>query len=145
MKLDLFCGMCGETTYNFHATWSARNAILGPTPGSEQSSSTVFGTSESKSSCNRCAVCLMYLFAEKKRGRMIVGHSHETQSYTHCVFRLQNPTLAIASEMTASSASNTAWTESDPPSAVRSFPTAASVTSSLVCEESIKDTSVAKR
>ena len=34
----------------FHAICKARNAILGLTPGSEHKSSTVFGTSESKSS-----------------------------------------------------------------------------------------------
>ena len=38
-----------------------KNAIFGPTPGSEQSSSTVFGTSESKSSRRRRAACLIYL------------------------------------------------------------------------------------
>lgn len=38
-----------------------RKAIFGPTPGSEQSSSTVFGTSELKSSRRRCAACLIYL------------------------------------------------------------------------------------
>jgi hypothetical protein len=43
------------------AACKQRNAIFGPTPGNEHSSSTVFGTSESKSSRRRCAACLMYL------------------------------------------------------------------------------------
>ena len=44
-----------------HATCKVRNAILGPTPGNEHNSSTVLGTSQSKSSRSRIAAFLMYL------------------------------------------------------------------------------------
>ena len=76
--------------------------------------------------------------------RSVVQHMKE-ELQTHCVFFLQNPTLAMQSAMRASSASIRACTEIAPPSAARSLAMAASVTSSLVCEESINDTSVAKR
>ena len=59
--------MGGEETYNLYATWSVKSAILGPTPGSEHSSSTVLRTSASKASCNRRAVCLMCLVPKKKK------------------------------------------------------------------------------
>ena len=45
----------------FQAACKHKKAIFGPTPLSETSSSTVFGTSESKSSRRRCAACLIYL------------------------------------------------------------------------------------
>ena len=48
-------------THNFQAIWSVRNAILGPTPGREQSSSTVFGRSESNSSRSLRAAFFRYL------------------------------------------------------------------------------------
>ena len=48
-------------THKFHAICSVRNAILGPTPGREQSSSTVFGRSESKSSRSLRAAFFRYL------------------------------------------------------------------------------------
>ncbi len=48
-------------THISQAACRHRKAILGPTPGSEHSSSTVLGTSESNSSRRRCAACLMYL------------------------------------------------------------------------------------
>lgn len=62
---------------------------------------------------------------------------------TDCVFRRQKPTLAMASEMAASSAWRTASTLRLPPTASRSFVTAASVTSSFVCDDNMRDTSVA--
>jgi hypothetical protein len=62
---------------------------------------------------------------------------------TDKVFRLQNPTLAMASEMVFSFASIIASTVKLPPNAVRKFDIAASVTSSFVCDESIRDTNVA--
>lgn len=57
----------GGITHISHAACKHRKAILGPTPGSEHSSSTVFGTSESNSSRRRCAACLMYLNYQKKQ------------------------------------------------------------------------------
>ena len=51
----------GEETHISHAACKHKNAIFGPTPGSEHSSSTVLGTSPSNSSRSRCAACRMYL------------------------------------------------------------------------------------
>lgn len=64
---------------------------------------------------------------------------------TDCVFRRQNPTLLMESAMTCSSAARSASRLRVPPSAKRSLATAASVTSSFVCEESMSEMSVAKR
>jgi hypothetical protein len=116
-----------------------RKAIFGPTPGSEQSSSTVFGTSELKSSRRRCAACLIYLDS--------ISHENaeEERVRTDCVFRRQNPTLLMESAMTCSSAARRASRLTVPPSATRSLSTAASVTSSFVCDESMSEMSVAKR
>ena len=63
----------------------------------------------------------------------------------HPVFLRQKPTLPIADDIAASSASIIADTDRLPPIASRSFETAASVTSSFVCEDSIRETSVANR
>ena len=109
-------------TYSFQAVCKARNAIFGPTPGREHSSSTVFGTSDSKSSRNFCAACFRYP-----------------------VLRRQNPTLLIAWEMVESSAPMIPSREMLPPRAARSLVMAASVVSSFVCDESISDTRVANR
>jgi len=54
-----------EKTYISQAAHEHRKAVFGPTPGSEQSSSTVFGTSESNSSRRRsaaCRICLGFMF-----------------------------------------------------------------------------------
>jgi hypothetical protein len=64
---------------------------------------------------------------------------------TYPALRLQKPTLQIASAMTFSSVFITFSTLNVPPNAARSLVTAASVTSSFVCEESISETKVAKR
>src|SRR6266478_5556504 len=64
---------------------------------------------------------------------------------TNCVFRRQNPTLLMASAMACSSAARRASRLTVPPSATRSLSTAASVTSSFVCDESMSEMSVAKR
>ena len=64
---------------------------------------------------------------------------------TNWVFRRQKPTLLMASAMTCSSAASTASRLRVPPSPLRSLSTAASVTSSFVCEESMSEMSVAKR
>jgi len=67
-----------ERTYISQAACKHKMAIFGPTPGSGQSSTTVFGTSESNSSRRRCAACLIYLgfvffcqssFLRRTRGR----------------------------------------------------------------------------
>lgn len=63
----------------------------------------------------------------------------------YCVLRRQNPTFAMDSAIADSSVSKTACTESVPPTAERSLETAASVTSSLVWDESIREIRVAKR
>lgn len=62
---------------------------------------------------------------------------------THPVFLLQNPTLAMAREMTDSSAAIMPSRDMLPPKASLRFSTAAFVTSSFVWEESINETSVA--
>lgn len=64
---------------------------------------------------------------------------------TDTVFRRQKPTFAIAFEIATSSADMMAATDRVPPMAARSFVIAASVTSSFVWEDNIKDTSVANR
>ena len=60
-------------THKFHAICNVKNAILGPTPGREQSSSTVFGRSESKSSRSLRAAFFRYLkiyiSVSEKRGK----------------------------------------------------------------------------
>ena len=112
----------GKHAYRFQAVCKAKNAIFGPTPGREQSSSTVFGTSESKSSRSFCAAFLRYP-----------------------VLRRQNPTLSIAREMVDSSAPIIPSIEILPPRAARSLDMAASVISSFVCDESMSDTRVANR
>jgi len=48
--------------YISHATWSTRIATFGPTPGKEQSSSSILETSDSNPSPSRCATCFKYLF-----------------------------------------------------------------------------------
>ena len=53
--------MLSLMTHKFHATCSVKNAILGPTPGREHSSSTVFGRSESNSSRSLRAAFFRYL------------------------------------------------------------------------------------
>ena len=128
-------------THISHAACKHRKAILGPTPGSEHSSSTVFGTSESNSSRKRCAACLMYL----RQSLNTKNYRQQRFGETDCVFRRQKPTLLMHSVMTCSSAASNASRLSVPPNAARSLSTAASVTSSLVCEESMSDMSVAKR
>ena len=50
-----------RNTYRFHTVCKAKNTILGPTPGSEDNSSTIFGTSELKWSCSCWAACFKYL------------------------------------------------------------------------------------
>ena len=64
---------------------------------------------------------------------------------TNWVLRLQKPTFPIASEIVLSFASMIASTVRVPPTAFRSFETAASVTSSFVCDDSMSETSVANR
>ena len=98
-----------KATHISQALCKHRNAILGPTPVRDQSSSTVFGTSLLKSSLSLKAACLMYP-----------------------VFLLQNPSFEIASEMILSGASMSALSVILPPRATLSFATAASVTSSFV-------------
>lgn len=63
----------------------------------------------------------------------------------HWDFRVQNPTLHIASLIVASSAAIIALMQRVPPRATRSLVTAASVTSSFVWDESMRETRVAKR
>ena len=65
--------------------------------------------------------------------------------FTHSVLRRQNPTFPMASDIVASSAVIMPSIVKLPPIAVRNFETAASVTSSFVWEDSIRDISVAKR
>jgi hypothetical protein len=64
---------------------------------------------------------------------------------TNCVLRRQKPTLLMVPAITCSSAANRASRLSVPPSAARSLSTAASVTSSFVCDESMSEMSVASR
>src|SRR6266550_2603338 len=59
----------------------------------------------------------------------------------HPVFLRQKPTLLMADDIAVSSASAIENTDRLPPNASRSFETAASVTSSFVCEDSIRETS----
>lgn len=82
----------------------------------------------------------MYLIAYKVKHENCMGSERP-----HSVLRRQNPTLAIASDIVASSASIKASTVRLPPTASRSFETAASVTSSLVCEDNMSEMSVANR
>ena len=77
--------------------------------------------------------------------RQINRMEYSTEEITHCVFFLQKPTLAIASEMVLSVALIIASTERVPPTASLSFVTAASHTSSFVCDDNMSDTSVIKR
>jgi hypothetical protein len=69
----------------------------------------------------------------------------KSRESAHCVFLLQNPTLAIAVDMRSSEASMIPATDMLPPNALRNALTAASVTSSFVCEESMRETSVVYR
>ena len=64
---------------------------------------------------------------------------------TNCVLRRQNPTLLMTSAMTCSSAASRPSRLSVPPSAAWSLSTAVSVTSSLVCDESISEMRVENR
>jgi hypothetical protein len=86
-------------THRFHAICNVRNAIFGPTPGREQSSSTVFGRSESKSSRSLRAAFFRYLSKkiyisvsekggkkEQKRGDQVLK-MQRTQS---CVSQLES-------------------------------------------------------
>ena len=63
----------------------------------------------------------------------------------YCVLRLQKPTLHMASAMELSLALRTASIDRVPPTAARSFVIAASVTSSFVWDESMREMSVEKR
>ena len=128
-------------THISKAVCKRKNAIFGPTPGfsiSEQSSSTVFGTSESNSS-HRHTACRIYHFP--------VGHQlrggQEGGVRTNCVLRRQKPTLLMESAMTSSPVASRASRLSVVPSAARSLSTATSVTSSLVCDETTRETSAA--
>ena len=132
------------SAYNFHATCNARKAILGPTPGNEHSSSTVLGTSPLNSSLSFCAACLMYLSAPMSKWRQARARGLISGS-AYCVLRRQKPTLHMASETALSLAARTASMDRVPPTASRSFATAASVTSSFVCDDSISETRVEKR
>ena len=99
-------------THKFHAIWSVKNAILGPTPGREQSSSTVFGRSESKSSRSLRAAFFRYLlkrcisaFQKRVRKRKSRKGEQVVRNATNPVLRLQKPTFAMASAIVSSSAS----------------------------------------
>jgi len=73
-----------------------------------------------------------------------MSEKRDTQGYVTCpVFLFQNPTFAMAREMTDSSAAIMALIDMLPPKATLRFSTAAFVTSSFVWEESINETSVA--
>ena len=69
----------------------------------------------------------------------------KTYNGAYSAFRLQNPTFAMAVHISASEAAMIPATDMLPPRAALSFVTAASVTSSLVCEESMSETRVANR
>ena len=81
--------------------------------------------------------------------RFSVGHQfrrgREGGVGTNCVLRRQKPTLLIESAMTWSSAASRPSRLRMPPSAARSLSTAASVTSSFVCDDSISEMSVENR
>ncbi len=64
------------------------------------------------------------------------------QRHIYCVFLRQNPTLFMHSDMVFSSASVMASIVMLPPRATRSFATAASVTSSFVWDESMREINV---
>lgn len=66
-------------------------------------------------------------------------------AFTYSVLRRQNPTFAMASDIVVSSAFKIPSTVKLPPMAVRNLETAASVTSSLVCEDNMRDIRVANR
>mgnify|MGYP006948644570 CR=1 FL=1 len=99
-----------------------RNAILGPTPGSEHRSSIVRGTSP------------------PKRSRRI---SAARRRYS--VLRRKKPTLAMHSWMTSSGVSSSDARHRPLGRRVCSLCTASAVTGSLVCELSIRLTRVVKR
>ncbi len=132
-------------THISHAACKHRKAIFGPTPGSEHSSSTVRGTSDPNTSRRRTAACLIYLQSPPSTKKKKTPRRTSVGEVTDCVFRRQKPTLPIQPAMTCSGASRTASRLSVPPHAARRLSTAASVTPSLVCDDSMSDTSVAKR
>ena len=99
-----------------------RKAILGPTPGSEQSSSTVRGTSPSK------------------RSRRISATRR-----TYSVLRRKKPTLAMHSWITSSGVARSDARHRPLSRRVCSLYTASAVTGSLVCELSMRLMSVVKR
>lgn len=89
-----------------------------------------------------------YLSASEQSVSNICMHSTEDRRScigTYWVLRLQKPTLHMAFDIACSSELMSPSTLNDPPRASRRFETAASVTSSFVCEDSIKDTKVANR
>ena len=129
-------------TYTSQAVCRHKNAILGPTPGNEHRSSTVFGTSESNQSLNINALCLMYL---PRRDELNNTMNNDRGTGTHPAFRLQNPTLQMACAISSSFASKTASSVRCPPKSARRFWIAAEVISSLVWELSMRETNVVNR
>ena len=124
-------------THIFQAAYKRKNAIFGPTTrfsGSEQSSSTVFGTSKSNLSPRHYTACLTNLGSHFSVGHQFRGGQGDGLR-TNCVLRRQKPALRMESAVTSSSIASRAPRLSVLPSAVRSLSTAASVTSSLVCDE----------
>lgn len=71
-----------------------------------------------------------------------IGNVRRKDESANWVLRRQNPTFAIDSAMSFSSAFNIASTVRLPPTAPRNFDTAASVTSSFVCDDNMRDTKV---
>ena len=101
-----------------------KKAIFDPTPESEQSLSTDFGTSESNSARRRCDAYRTYLdFTFFRRSQFRRGG--EGGVGTNCVLQRQNPTMASA--MTCSLAASRASGLSLPPSEVQRLYMAAPV------------------
>ena len=109
--------------YISHVTWSTRLATFGPTPGKEQSSSSILETSDSNPSPSRCATCFKDLST-------VCNYENWKWRKIYPDFFLQ---IFIDSEMTDTSAA---------PTASFSFVTVVSVTSSFVCDERMRYTSM---
>ena len=122
-----------------------KNPIFGPTlgpSGSGQSSSTVFGASESNSSRRHYTACRTYLGSHFSVGHQFRG-GQEGGVRTNCVLRRHKPTLLMASAMTCSPVAGIASDLGVLPSTAQSLSTVASVTSSLVCDENTSKMSAA--